>query len=147
MAAADTSIATELGVSAELVEDIRRNRLTEGEHWTRAEGNRVVFTESGLAALRDALDLGKEPPAKKEGPPPEYLCEVVRVPPAPTFVRVRVSDGSLYDVRVRDNRTLRPRLRIRCRLLTDGRWECCQPGIGFTLPPLPKKEGAAPPPP
>ena len=143
MAAADTSIAAELGVTAELVEEIRRNRLQEGEHWTRAEGNRVVFTVLGLAALRAALDL-QEPPAKKEGPPPECLCEVVRIHPSPTYVRVRVSDGSLQDVRVRDNRTLRPRLRVRCRLLDDGRWECCQPGIGFKLPPLQKNEGAAP---
>ena len=145
MAAADTSIAAELGVSAELVEDIRRNRLQEGEHWTRAEGNRVVFTELGLAALRSALDLENDPTAKKEGPPPECLCEIVKVHANPAFVRVRVCDGSLQDVRVRDNRTLRPRIRVRCQLLDDGRWECCQPGMGVKLPPLQKKEIAAAP--
>lgn len=143
MAAADTALADELGVSPELVEGLRRNQLIEGEHWTRAEGNRVAYTETGFAALRLALDLEKKtpPPAKKEGPAPEFLCEVVRVHPSPTFVRVRVPEGSLQDVRVSNNSALHPRHRLRCRQLTDGRWECSQPGLGYKLPPLKKKEG------
>ena len=143
MAAADTVLADELGVPADVVEDIRRQQLTEGEHWTR-EGNRIVFTPSGLAAVREKLDLPPTPPEKKEEQPPECACEIVRLHPNPVMVRVRAPSGVLADVRVRDNRTLRPRLRVRCRLLDDGRWDCCQPGIGFKLPPLQKKEGAAP---
>jgi hypothetical protein len=139
MAAADSMVAANLGVSPELVEDIRRNKLLEGVHWSRSDGNRIVFSEPGLTALRAALDL-KPAPAEKKGPPPECLCEVVRLHPAPSSVRVRVSDGSLQDVRVRDNRALRPRIRIKCRQLADGRWECSQPGLGVTLPTAEKKE-------
>lgn len=140
MAAADVSLASDLGVSAEIIENLRRNHLTEGEHWTREEGKRVVFTAIGIAAVLSHLDL--PPCSKKEGPPSECACEVVRIHPSPYFVRVRVSDGSLHDVRVSNNRTLRPRIRIRCRL-SEGRWECCQPGIGVKLQPMKKGESAA----
>lgn len=145
MAAADASLAAELGVSPEVIEDIRRNSLSEGEHWTRAEGNRVVFTVSGIAATRAALDLQKETPPLEKNAAAPCLCEVVRVHSNPAFIRVRVSDGSLHDVRVRNNRSLRSRVRVRCQYLPDGRWECCQPGIGVKLPPLEKKETPATP--
>jgi hypothetical protein len=142
VAAADTVLADELGVPADVVEDIRRQQLLEGEHWTR-EGNRIVFTPAGLDAVREKLDLPPTPLEQKEEPPPECACEIVRLHPNPVVVRVRVPSGVLADVRVRAPQALRLRVKLLCRLRLDGRWECCQPGHAVTLPPLQKKGEAA----
>lgn len=142
MAAADAVLAEELGVPADVVEDIRREQLNEGEHWTR-EGNRVVFTPAGWDAVKAILDLPPGPLAKKEEPPPECACEIVRIPPNPVMVEVRVPSQVLVAVRVKTHSGLRLGARLLCRLRPDARWECCQPGHAVPLPPLPKKENAA----
>lgn len=143
MAAADAVLADELGVSANVVEDIRRAQLTEGKHWIREDGNRVVYTPAGPAVVRGILDLPPGPLAKKEEPPPECACEIVRIPPNPVMVEVRVPSQVLVAVRVKTHSGLRPGARLLCRQRLDGRWECCQPGHAVTLPPLQKKEEPA----
>lgn len=135
MAAADTVLADEFGVPSDVIEDIRRKQLNEGEHWTR-EGNRIVFTTAGLAAVREKLDLPPALIAQKEVPPPECACLIVRLHPNPVMVRVRVPSGALADVRVRAPQALRLHVKLLCRQRHDGRWECCQPGHAVTLPPL-----------
>ena len=142
MAAADAVLAQELGVPADVVEDIRREQLTEGEHWTR-ESNRVVFTPAGVAAVREKLDLPPAVSEKKPDPTPECACEIVLLHPNPVMIRVRVPSGALADVRVKAPQALRVRVKLLCRQLPDSRWECCQPGHAVPLPPLPKKENAA----
>ena len=112
MAAADTMLADELAVSANVVEDIRRAQLTEGEHWIREDGNRVVFTPAGRDAVKAILDLPPGPFAKKEEPPPECACEIVRIPPNPVMVEVRVPSRVLVAVRVKTHSGLRPGARL-----------------------------------
>jgi hypothetical protein len=145
MAAADISLGAAIGVSAQVVEDIRRSKLSEGEHWTRADGGRVEYTADGIAALCGHLDLPLLPPEKKEGPPAPCLCSIERMHANPAFVQVRTPGGALENVRVTNNATLRPRLKLQCRQLDDGRWECIQPGYGVRLPPISQKKETAPP--
>lgn len=137
MAAADSALAGELGVSAETIEEVRRTLLEEGLHWART-GNRVHFTEAGVAAVRARFELPILA-EKKEGA--AVLCEIVRIHPNPHFVRVQVPSGALAEVRVRSSAALRMRMRVLCRELEGGQWECCQPGVGVNLPPPPSSGG------
>lgn len=135
MSAADDQLAGQYGVSGAVVESLRKEHLTEGEDWIRDGTGRVVILAPGLSALASLLD-----PQKKSGGggPDNQPCAlpIARIFPNPTWVRVRLPDGSGADIRVRDNKRLQPRMQIKCLKLDDGRWECQHPGQGVKLNPL-----------
>lgn len=139
MAAADEQLAGEYGVSGAVVESLRKEHLTEGEHWHRDTTGRVVILPPGLAALACLLD----PQKKIGGGGPDkrpVALPIARIMPNPTWVRVRLPDGSGTDIRVRDNKRLQPRMLLACLQHDDGRWECQQRGQAVPLKPLASNE-------
>lgn len=147
MAAADEHLAQQFGVSPAVVEGLRKEKLTEGEHWHREPCGRVVILPAGLSILESLLDPKKNqggggPPAEAapESCPQIFALTIARVFPNPIWVRVITPNGSGSDVRVRDNKRLQPRMRIQCTQLDDGRWECRHQGQAVPLKPLATKK-------
>jgi len=139
MSAADDQLAGQYGVSGAVVESLRKEHLTEGEHWSRDATGRVVILPPGLSLLSGLLDPQKKIGGGGTDNKPVPL-PIARIFPNPTWVRVRLPDGSGADVRVRDNKRLQPRMQLVCLKLDDGRWECQQPGQGVRLKPLASNE-------
>lgn len=140
MSAADEKLAGQFGVSASVVEALRKEHLTKGEGWEHDEAGRVVILPDGLRALEALLN----PQKNQGGGGPEVeqpvALMIARIFPNPTWVRVRLPNGTGADVRVRDNKRLQPRMQIRCLKLADGRWECLHPGQAVRLKPLAPQE-------
>ena len=116
-------MATQFGVAASVIEEIRGTQLVEGTHWF-VQGRKVSYLPDGLTRVASILEV------KKEAPDPDavQLLQVTGLLPNVRVVRVKTPEGSSAEVRVRDNRRLHVRHLLRCRL-DAGRWICVQPGI------------------
>lgn len=84
----------------------------------------TIWTEEA-----DAPTLNPEPCTLNEAatPPQEASLLVLHRLPNPIFVRVRLPDQTAYDLRVRRNARLSPRMLLRC-VAHEGGWKCVQPG-------------------
>lgn len=129
MASADHLQASRYGVAVSVISAMRR-QMQEGEHWTADAIGRVSYTAAGEAALAHALGLKK----KEGGAAPVggatdcgQLLMIVRVYPNRIWVRVATPDGAAADVRVRDNRRLRERMKIACQQ-QGAAWHCVHAG-------------------
>lgn len=155
MAAADASLAAVLGVAPSVIVAFRRE-LTLGVHWLQDAGGMVSYTDAGNARVREMAKVPPLPAAAESVVPKslaftvgteekktgvDCLLVIVQCPANPRYVVVRTPESALAKVRVRSNEKLRPRHKLRCRLLADGRWECRQPGLAVPLPPLEKNGG------
>lgn len=137
MAAADRTLAEEIGLSADALQSIRKEHLVEGEHY-EYEGLRVIYTDAGKAAVLRHLGLEEDstPPdpskAKNEPLPSKqeaiHMLRILLIPPNPQWVVVQMPDGTRGNVRVRNNLKLQPRLLLRCKIEA-GNPICYQPGI------------------
>lgn len=131
MAAADRQLAQDYGVSADVIEQFRRG-MTEGEHFTRTPLGQIVYLEAGLIAVRSALGLEKKEEGAAEVPPPPAatisLLVITRVHPNPHYVTVLCPTKGPVTIRVRDNRKLAPRVKLRCQL-HEGTWACLHHGF------------------
>lgn len=136
MAAADELLASQFGVSAQIVESLRKSKLTEGEHWLRETCGKVVILPSGLALLTPLLDPQKKEKGGGEEAKKPIPLPIARIHPNRTWVRVRLPDNTGVDVRVRNNTRLKERMQILCLQREDGRWECQHPGQAIQLAPL-----------
>ncbi len=154
MAAVDEELAGAIGVHPSQVTRIRKESLTEGEHWTREVGTgRVEITAAGREELQRLLGLEKIsggaapalPPGGLAAGPVAALPEpvglrIVRMLPNPLWVAVAVPGGRLAEVLVRRREGLRAGVLLRCVEHPDGRWECVHPGHAAPLPGSPKNE-------
>lgn len=128
MAAADTELAEEFGVSEDVVLAIRKNELREGEHWTRGEGGRVVYSEAGLIELQASLGLQKKGAAEIAPLADPVRLKVLQLYPNVQFVRVGFSSPAWLDVKVRDNTRIRVGQVILCGQQASGQWWCVDAG-------------------
>lgn len=164
MAAADASLAAKVGVAGVIVEKMRRE-LEPGVHWTQEAGGKVIYTPAGERRIVELLSVSQvaaeaalremrtQPShaftiwtAAKEVQVPTStghgatqkleLVVVARIYPNRHYVRVLTPANGCVDLKVRDNRTLRLRMKIPCVLLPDGRWQCCHPAQRVKLAPL-----------
>ncbi len=129
MAEADRELGVRYGVALSVILAIRAD-LKEGVHWT-SRGGTVSWTDAGEAAVATALGLEKKEGGGAAGP--SVPLKIARVFPSQIWVRVTAPDGRAADVRVRDNLRLRVAMKIDCKPLPDGRWECTHPGQAVPL--------------
>lgn len=130
--AADTDLARVYGVSPALIESMRRQQCTEGEHWEHTDADRrVIWLPAGLDFLPGLLGLEKKEGGAAHASQPAgeiHSLVILRLFPNPLWVLVSTPDGSTAQVRVRQNTKLQPRMRLQCQA-EDGQWRCVQPGL------------------
>ncbi len=145
MAAADRQLAQHYGVSADVIEQFRRE-MTEGVHYHRATSGQIVYLDAGLTAVEDALGLEKkEGGGAGESVQPAAtisLLVISRVHPNPHYVTVLCPINGPVTIRVRDNQKLAPRVKLRCQL-QDGTWACIHHGFAPQKTPLVKTPNAS----
>lgn len=138
MAAADDQLAAHHGVAGALVRALRKEQLEEGAHYYTDKGA-VIYTAEGLVRLDELLDVDTAPVPTPLAEPlygPVVEIYVVKLQRNPIWVTVRTPNGETADVRVRAQKAIQVRQKLRCRLRRDGKWECCHPGCSCPLPPL-----------
>jgi hypothetical protein len=155
MAAADSALAGELGISSSIVLKFRREKMTLGVHWTQDAAGKVDFTSAGRVVVLQELGApGSSETEKKEVAPLPLQCVsraftlwteevqqdwplvILKVHANSHWVTVGTPDGSRAEVKVKTNRPLRKRVKLLCSRLADGRWECRHRGFAVKLPPL-----------
>ena len=148
MAAADDTLARQLGVAPRVIAAARRD-LKEGLHWTQDERGRVEWLPAGVDALRAFLGLpasekegvgaatldparllGWAAPAAPETPAPaqpiELSAKICRLMPNPCFVAVDL-EGIATPVRVRASARLTVGKTLRIRVNGDRSLTCISP--------------------
>ncbi len=148
MAAADDTLARQLGVAPRVIAAARRD-LKEGVHWTQDDRGRVTWLSAGVDALRAFLGLpasekaeggaavldparrlGWAAPAAPETPAPaqpiEVSARICRLMPNPCFVAVDL-EGIATPVRVRASARLTVGKTLRIRVNGDGTLACISP--------------------
>lgn len=161
MAAADAVMACCFGVAPSVIAKFR-SEMEQPKHWYRDSTGKVWFTEEGKQWIRERLKINDTTPpevgfedrrqctsaaftvwTEKNAAPEFRITTIVKCHPNTQWVQVRTPDGSLANVRVRNNRALRARLKLQCCLLDDGRWECRQHGQAVKMPRQKKERAAA----
>lgn len=154
MAAADDILGRRLGVSPQIIVDLRmRGQLIEGQHW-QTEGRAVIYTPAGEQLIEGLLSPEKKDGGgvaqlgnpwitasqKKKGasharptkPGPQTASRVKltihALCPNRTWVRVLSPDHGLVLVRVRNQSGLRRGAQIECAF-HNAQWLCVQRGL------------------
>jgi len=132
----DTQLAEEYGVTAKVVCGLCSKELTRLVHWNTVDGAKV-YTPEGEKALRQLLDLASEKkgaaaaPVASEPAAGESMAfrslRILRCYPNVRVVRVQLDGTAWVDLKVRDNKKLRPGQLLQC-VCRDGKWSCNQRG-------------------
>lgn len=145
--AADTALARDLNLPAAALARLRVESLECGVHWT--EKPKVAYTDRGRARVMELMGMTQ---SEVEAPIPSPLCSPL--PPSQAFtiwmgaesapamqplrilfrlksriwVRVLTPAGDGADVRVRNNKRLRPGVLLQCEL-REAQWHCVHQGF------------------
>ena len=136
----DTQLAEEYGVTAKVVCGLCSKELTRLVHWKTVDGAKV-YTPEGEKLLRQLLDSASEKkgaadasgaaPVASEPAAGESMAflslRILRCYPNARVVRVQLDGPAWVDLKVRDNRKLRPGQLLQC-VCRDGKWSCNQRG-------------------
>lgn len=138
----ESNVATSFGVALARVRAVRRELLSENEHWILRRGS-VVYTERGMAVLAEILRGGLSSPSPEEKVAPAQALPVLAGPPARKVFVIRRRPGNsrlllcaepdapaiVADqiVRCPDNSKFWPGQRIECMAVPSGGWQYCGP--------------------
>ena len=126
---ADRELASQFGVTANALRSMRDEHLIEGCHWKRKTGrNSIEFTEEGVKALQMAMGLRIQVKEPKVDATEFTLLRVVRPWLNKYFISVENPAGGNMDLKVKDNRNVRPKMMIQCAII-DGAWKVTQKGL------------------
>lgn len=120
----EQALADSLGIPRGILTNFRRpgGEIALEEHWRRDAGARVVYTPTGIDAVRRLLGLPPTSPEKKEkGAAEDYPLRIHRFTKNPRIIEAKDASGSTVRVRIQHQhkKRLAPGMQIHARPVGD----------------------------